>query len=159
MSQILHIGMIWLLVLSGFSGDINEAVDVLKPIELISLDDVPEPACKITQEPTPILFRVTAYCACEKCCGSWADNRPLDQNGNSIVYGASGVELKNKYSCASPLDFGTIIDLEGIGEVEVQDRTSDWVVEKYGQFIIDIYFNDHEEALNFGVQYIEGVIK
>ena len=38
--------------------------------------------------PPQTLFRVTAYCACEKCCGEWAKNRP-----NGVVYGAAGIEL------------------------------------------------------------------
>lgn len=104
-------------------------------------------------------FRVTAYCACKKCCGKWADKRPLDKNGEPIVYGASGEVLISGFSCASPLEFGTQIELDGIGTVEVQDRTANWVVDKYGENIIDIYMNNHELARSFGLQYVEGVIK
>lgn len=105
-----------------------------------------------------ITYRVTAYCACEKCCGQWALNRPLDENGNPIVYGAAGEVLTSGISAASPLSFGTQIELDGYGTVVVQDRTAKWVVEKYGENIIDIYFDSHEEAWNWGCQYIEGVI-
>lgn len=114
---------------------------------------------EINDEITKTTFRVTAYCACEKCCGVWASKRPLDENGNPIVYGASGVELVNGVSCASPLPFGTQIELDGYGVVEVQDRTADWVVNKFGENLIDIYMNNHEAARNFGLQYIEGVVK
>jgi 3D (Asp-Asp-Asp) domain-containing protein len=93
-------------------------------------------------------FRVTAYCACEKCCGEWALNRP-----NGIVLGAAGVELKAGVSCASPLPFGTVIEIEGLGEYVVQDRIAQWVVDKYGENLIDIYFDDHEAASKFGLQY------
>lgn len=103
-------------------------------------------------------FRVTAYCACAKCCGKWASKRPLDKNGKPIVYGASGKKLISNYSCAAPLPFGTKIKLDGIGTVEVQDRTAKWVVNKYGKNIIDIYMTNHKEAYNFASKYIKGVV-
>ena len=102
-------------------------------------------------------FRVTAYCACEKCCGDWAKNRPLDEFGKPIVVGALGTPLTSE-SAASPLPFGTEISLEGYGTVTVEDRTANWVVEKHGENIIDLYMEDHNEALEFGVKYLEGVI-
>ena len=93
-------------------------------------------------------FRVTAYCSCEICCGQWAENRP-----DGIVYGASGEELVAGVSCASPLPFGTVLEIEGAGTYIVQDRTASWVVDKYGENIVDIYFDDHQAALEFGLQY------
>lgn len=60
-------------------------------IEVISITyDIQEPSKP--QEPiTECLgeFRITAYCSCEICCEQYADNRPLDENGNEIVYGAA----------------------------------------------------------------------
>jgi 3D (Asp-Asp-Asp) domain-containing protein len=117
------------------------------PIELEAVEEVKS-----------VTYRVTAYCACEKCCGKWALNRPVDENGNPIVRGAGGVELVNGYTVASPLPFGTKIELEGYGIVEVQDRTAKWIVEKYGENIIDIYIDDHDKAWNFGVKYLEGEV-
>ena len=38
-------------------------------------------------------FRLTAYCSCSLCCGKWANNRPVDENGNEIVYGSIGERL------------------------------------------------------------------
>lgn len=95
-------------------------------------------------------WRVTAYCACEKCCGEWAKNRP-----NGIVVGAAGVELKAGVSVASPLPFGTRVYIEGIGEYVVQDRTASWIAEKHNNELIDIYFDNHEAACNFGLQYLD----
>ena len=103
-------------------------------------------------------FRVTAYCACAKCCGKWASNRPLDKNGKPIVYGASGKKLISNYSCAAPLPFGTKIKLDGIGTVEVHDRTANWVVNKYGKNIIDIYMTNHKEASKFALKKVKGVV-
>ena len=122
-----------------------------EPIELVEEIPVIEPI-----ESTE--FRVTAYCSCEKCCGKWASLRPLDENGNPIVLGASGEVLAPGISCASTYPFGTEINLDGIGTVIVEDRTADWVVEKYGENIVDIYFDDHQTALNFGLKYVEGVV-
>ena len=45
-------------------------------------------------------FKLTAYCSCEKCCDEFALNRPVDENGNEIVYGAIGERLKEGYSIA-----------------------------------------------------------
>lgn len=113
----------------------------------------PEPTVEPTAAPEPALlgtYRITAYCSCEKCCGEWAKNRP-----GGIVYGAAGVELKPGVSCASPLPFGTVVEIEGLGEYTVQDRMVKWVVEKYGENLIDIYFSDHEAACAFGLQYLK----
>ena len=38
-------------------------------------------------------FKLTAYCGCRKCCGKYADNRPVDEDGNVIVTGSIGVRL------------------------------------------------------------------
>lgn len=103
-------------------------------------------------------YRVTAYCACEKCCGKWALNRPVDENGNEIIRGASGERLIPGVSAASPLPFGTKIKLEGFGTVEVVDRTAQWIVDKHGENVVDIFFDNHQVALDFGVKHLEGVI-
>lgn len=102
------------------------------------------------------VYTVTAYCSCRKCCGRLADNRPVDKNGVQLVYGASGALLWSGYSVASPLPFGTIIEIDGY-KYEVQDRTSKRIANYYGGKIIDIYFNNHEEAINWGSQ--EKVVK
>ena len=92
-------------------------------------------------------YRITAYCSCEKCCGEWAKNR-ID----GIVKGAAGVELTPGISVACSLPFGTKLYIEGYGEVVVQDRIAEWVNEKYDDKVIDVYFNNHSEALEFGVK-------
>lgn len=104
--------------------------------------------------PTKTLFRVTAYCACEKCCGEWAKNRP-----NGVVVGAAGIELVAGVSAASPLPLGTVVEVEGLGEYVVQDRPAKWVIEKYSENQLDIYFDNHEEACAFGLQYLNVYIK
>lgn len=89
----------------------------------------------------------TAYCPCEICCGKWALNRP-----DGIVYTASGaiaeegVTIAADWSVYSP---GTILYIEGIGERTVQDRGGAISGQK-----IDVFFNNHEDALHFGRQEI-----
>lgn len=89
-------------------------------------------------------YTITAYCPCEKCCGKYALNRP-----NGVVYGASGIELQEGVSVASPLPFGTKIIIDG-HEYISQDRTSEWIAKKYDDKIIDVYFEKHEDAVKFG---------
>lgn len=122
----------------------------------ITLKEFPEEEPEVVESVETITYRVTAYCACEKCCGKWATQRPLDENGEPIVFGALGTVLTPLYSCASPMPFGTMVELDGFGMVEVEDRTAKWVVEKYGENIIDIYMTDHDECKRFGVKYLEG---
>lgn len=81
--------------------------------------------------------RVTAYCACEICCGRFADGIT-----------ASGYVIKpgDKF-CASPdLPFGTILIIPGYGEVPVLDRCRSG---------LDVYFDDHDDANNWGVKFLE----
>lgn len=132
--------------------DIEMSTSTIKQFEPIVT-----PAPQLEPEPAPELlgqFRVTAYCACEKCCGEWAANRP-----DGIVYGAAGVELKAGISAASPLPFGTVVEVEGYGEYTIQDRTAQWVVDKYGENLIDLYFDDHEAACAVGLQFLNVYLK
>lgn len=89
--------------------------------------------------------RITAYCACEICCGEWAKNRPTDENGDPIVYGSSGIELTPGVSVACSLPYGTKIQIDGLpGTYVVEDRTAEWVQDKYGGMTVDIYMDSHE---------------
>jgi 3D (Asp-Asp-Asp) domain-containing protein len=95
-------------------------------------------------------FRLTAYCSCYKCCDEYALNRPVDENGNEIVYGSIGEELIEGYSIAvdpSVIPYGA--------EVVIDGKT--YKAQDCGAMIdgkeIDIYFSDHESAKEFEVQY------
>lgn len=97
-------------------------------------------------------FKLTAYCSCEKCCGKWAKNRPVDEEGNQIVIGASGEVLEAGISIAvdkNVIPYGSTVLIDGqayiahdCGGAIKQNR-------------IDVYFDDHKAALKFGVQYEE----
>jgi 3D (Asp-Asp-Asp) domain-containing protein len=97
-------------------------------------------------------FRLTAYCSCQKCCGKWALNRPKDENGNDIVYGASGERLYQGVSIAvdpKVIPYGSFVEFDG----------HTYTAHDCGGAIkgnrIDVYFESHEDALQFGAQYKE----
>ena len=101
-------------------------------------------------------FKITAYCPCEKCCGYWATVRPADENGEPIVYTASGkiaVQGVTVAADTSILPFGTVLVIGG-HEYTVQDR---------GGMVkgnhVDIYFDSHEAAKEWGTQYMEIFVK
>lgn len=92
-------------------------------------------------------FKITHYCACEICCGSWANNRP-----NGIVYTASGtVAEAGKTIAVDPdvIPYGT--------EVVIDNQT--YIAQDCGGAIqgsrIDVYCDSHQEALQLGVKYAE----
>lgn len=97
-------------------------------------------------------FKLTAYCSCEKCCGKWALNRPKDENWKDIVYGSTGSILIAGTSIAvdpSVIPYGS--------QVEINGHT--YTAHDTGAAIkgnrIDVYFDSHQNALNFGVQYAD----
>lgn len=94
------------------------------------------------------MFTATAYCSCEICCGKWAQQRA------DTVIGSDGTELVQGTSVASALPAGTTIIFEGRALV-VQDRPAQWIVDKYGGRIIDVYFERHEDALAYGKRSVE----
>ena len=88
-------------------------------------------------------YTITAYCHCSKCCGKT----------NGIT--ASGVKATEGVTVAMSKDipFGTKIYIDGIGERIVQDRGGAIKGNR-----IDLYFDSHQEALNFGRQTKEVTI-
>lgn len=90
-------------------------------------------------------FRITAYCSCAKCCGKWAS-----LNGGG--YTASGTKVKEGRTIAvykDQIPFGTEVKIEGLGTYIAEDTGS-----AIKENCIDVYFDSHEEALNFGVKYL-----
>lgn len=95
-------------------------------------------------------FKLTAYCSCKKCCGFWANGRPLDENGNDIVIGASGERLYQGVSIAvdpAVIPYDSKVYIDG----------KEYIAHDCGGAIkgnrIDVYFDNHEDALGFGVRY------
>lgn len=102
------------------------------------------------------VFELTAYCSCEKCCGQWAKNRPTDQYGNPIVYTATGAIAEAGTTIAvdpNVIPYGSEIQIDG--HTYIAQDTGGAIKGNH----IDIYFNDHQEALEFGRQQSEIFIK
>lgn len=105
-----------------------------------------EPATEEAAEIAPELqslgtFRVTAYCPCAKCCGEWADG---------ITYTLTEA-TPGRTVAVDPdvIPLGSTVYIDG----------SPYVAEDIGGAIqgnrIDVFFPDHQTALQFGVQYAE----
>ncbi len=109
---------------------------------------VPAPVYTQVQESAEadaITYLVTAYCACEQCCGRWARHSPgITATG---VRAVEGITVAADWSLLPP---GTVIEIEGHGWRIVQDS---------GRAIrgrrIDIFFTSHADALRFGVQNLK----
>ena len=90
-------------------------------------------------------YRATAYCACSKCCGQWADGIT-----------ASGTVAKANKTIAvdkSVIPLGsTVLIYEGHKLLGI------YIAEDTGGGIkgnrIDIYFKSHQKALEFGIKDI-----
>lgn len=89
-------------------------------------------------------MEVTAYCPCSKCCGKWADG--ITASGHKIAPGDKLVAADRS------IPFGTMIVIPGYNDnkpVPVLDRGG---VIKGNK--LDVYFDTHQEALNWGRQHI-----
>lgn len=98
------------------------------------------------------IFKLTAYCSCGKCCGKWGENRPVDENGDEIVYGASGARLIEGVSVAvdpSVIPYGSVLEIDGC-KYKAQDCGGAIKDNR-----IDVYFDDHQSAVEFGVRQAE----
>lgn len=131
---------------SSKAESIGTEVEIEQTEELLEKEPVELPEIKKTSLGE---FRLTAYCSCEQCCGIWAKNRPLDENGNEIVYGASGAVLVAGKSVAvdpSVIPYGSEIEIGG-----EKYRADDCGGAIKGNRI-DVYFDDHQSALEFAVK-------
>lgn len=95
--------------------------------------------------PRPAEWKITAYCACVKCCGK----------SDGIT--ASGHKAKYGYIALNWLPFGTKVRIAGLGEFIVMDRGAKSLFGSKKNPIkhIDIYMTSHKEARKFGVKYAE----
>ena len=108
---------------------VEETTEV--PLTTIKAEDIPDY--------TDLgVFKLTAYCACAKCCGK----------SDGIT--ASGKVAKPNHTVAadtSLLPLGTTIMIGGEIYV-VEDRGS-----AVRGMVIDIFYESHEEAMSHGVKY------
>ena len=87
-------------------------------------------------------FTVTAYCGCKIFNGKWTGS-PC-KNGE---YPQQGVTV----ACdPNVIPLNTYIEIEGYGVRKCQDTGSKIINKR-----LDLYFDSHQEALNFGVKRIK----
>ena len=146
------------LTVEAQRNDYPPAVIVQAEKIIINTTIIPNEPLTIEEEiPEPMLvslgeYMLTAYCSCYECCDQYALNRPLDENGNEIVIGASQEVLVPGYSIAVDprvIPYGTVVVIDG----------KEYIAHDCGGAIkgnrIDVYHSDHQEALEFGIQYAE----
>jgi 3D (Asp-Asp-Asp) domain-containing protein len=97
------------------------------PLTTVKFEDMPD----YTELGT---YKLTAYCSCSKCCGK---SDGITASGTKATAGRT--------VAAKGFSFGTELMINGDTYI-VEDRG-------VGSGVVDIYFDSHEEALNFGVKY------
>jgi len=85
-----------------------------------------------------ITATITAYCACKTCCGPNA--KGLAANGKPPIAGLT-------IAASRSLPFNTDIYIPNVGWRKVHDR----LAKRYDKRV-DVYFNNHKEAKQFGIR-------
>ncbi len=96
-----------------------------------------------------VRMRVTAYCPCPKCCGEFSDG--ITACNHKIQQGETFVAADRKYSFGSEM---VILGYNDGNPVKVLDRGG----AIYGNRL-DVYFDSHQQALDWGVRYIDVKIR
>jgi 3D (Asp-Asp-Asp) domain-containing protein len=92
-----------------------------------------------------VRMRVTAYCPCEKCCGEYSDG--VTACGHVINPGDAFAAADRQYP------FGTEMIVAGYNNdqpIKVLDRGGAIRGDR-----LDLFFHTHEEALQWGVKYVD----
>lgn len=105
------------------------------------------------QEPCDVFeAKVTAYCSCPKCCGIWSKDHPSRQGTDYEQHTTSGtVPTAGRTIAVDPdvIPLGSKVVLNG----------HEYIAEDTGSGVkgnhIDIYFDSHEAALDWGVKTME----
>ena len=114
--------------------------------KLVEITSAPETTAEVTtaaETKSGYLgrFKLTAYCACSKCCGKW---------GAQTATGTVPTQGRTIAVDPKVIPYGSSVYIEGWGT---------YIAEDCGGGIknnrIDIFFNSHAEALNFGVRYAD----
>jgi 3D (Asp-Asp-Asp) domain-containing protein len=108
-------------------------------VELLNIEPVSEPTLESLGQ-----FKLTAYCPCEKCCG---------KTDGITATGTQATQGRTIAVDPDVIPYGTVVVING----------HEYVAEDCGGAIngndIDVFFESHDEAWNFGVQYAEVFIK
>ena len=114
----------------------------VQAVEVSEVSEVSEPTTEYTtavaeQEYIEVTATLTAYCPCAKCCGK---SDGITASGTQATAGRT-VAVDTRL-----IPYGTEISIDG----------KTYIAEDCGGkvkgYTIDVFFNSHEEALNFGRQ-------
>ncbi len=92
-----------------------------------------------------VLFTITAYCPCRICCGDYS----YEVTGKEPCTATGTVPVAGRTIAVDPsvIPYGSHVNIEGMGT---------YIAEDCGGAVndnhIDVYFNTHEEAIQFGVK-------
>lgn len=142
----------------------QNACEPPEPQEVVShqpspVDDTPQEPAEKPAEDYSILdrleligtFTATAYCPCVKCCGIWSAEHP-SRDADYVQRTSSGTIPEEGRTISADWD----VLPKGSGVVI---NGHPYIVEDTGGAIkghrIDIYFESHEAALEFGVQKVD----
>ncbi|MBN2272544.1 MAG: 3D domain-containing protein [Sedimentisphaerales bacterium] len=109
--------------------------------------DANETTAKVeqTREWQTVQMRVTAYCPCEKCCGKYSDG--ITASGHKIRPGDVFVAADREYAMRTEM---IIAGYNNSEPVKVLDRGGAIRGDR-----LDVFFYTHQEALNWGVRYLD----
>ena len=120
------------------------ALCILSPVAGLADTDSQEQA-NGNEKWVTVRMRVTAYCPCEKCCGKHSDG--ITASGHRIKAGDAFVAADRRYKMGTEM---IIPGYDGGNVVKVLDRGGAIKGNR-----LDVFFATHQEALNWGVQYLE----
>ena len=154
----------WLLILAltvalAISVITRPSASVVEPIVEEPTPQVETPV-EPESTPEPVCLgeiRTTAYCTCVKCCGIWSSEHPSRVGTDYVQRTKRGtIPTAGRTVSVDPgvIPLGTAIIIDG----------HEYIAEDTGNAVkgntIDIYFDSHEAAVEYGVQkktiYIKG---
>lgn len=101
-----------------------------------------------TPTPEPVewtTFEATAYCPCKICNGRWSNGTTTQTSAGTPAI--EGVTIAADWSV---LPNGTVVEIEGVGIRTVNDKGGAIKGKR-----IDVYFDNHSKALEFGRRKIK----
>lgn len=127
---------------ADFYGDrVTSKTTSIATVEMVSKE---APAEQEAEQYTEIIVTATAYCPCEKCCGK---TDGITATGTKATAGRT-IAVDPNF-----IPYGTLLIIDG----------NTYIAEDCGGLVkggnrVDIFFNTHEEAVNFGRQTLTAYV-